>query len=1230
MNFKKLSTIICILFPLALFSQDQKDREYIKKQTNVKALEALKLKFEKSQKENRLKANKEIKMTVVNENGITGYLYAFDKDGIPIYAYDDNVNAAKTGRTDRIWVGGSMGLNLTGAGIQIGVWESGSALPGHQEFGGRASRGDGANPTSHGTHTGGTLIAAGIDPNARGMASEATIVNYTASGMPSESASFAANGGILANNSNSPGGTMGVYDANARGMDEVTYNAPYYLHVKSAGNSGNTYGRLKTNQLAKNLLVVGNTVDVLNYTGPASVTMNTSSSFGPPNDWRIKPDISNNGTSVYSSNSSSNTSYSTKTGTSMSTPATTGTIALLQQYYKNINNVYMRAATAKALIINTADEVGAHDGPDFGSGWGLVNAEKAATAILNNGNSSFIEEKTLSNGGSYSKSVNSDGLNPTSITIAWNDPAGLESASNSPRLVNDLDLRIINDANGTTYLPWVMVPNSSFNNYSDPAQKGDNFRDNVERIDAVLPAGSYTISVNHKGTLSNGQQDFSIVATGLTTGPPVQYTITTNVTGSGSILLNPVSTGNVYNSGTTVTVTAAPETGHAFSLWSGDLTGGQNPTTILINGNKNITAAFVDASISPVAVANGPYNANVGEQITFSSSGSNDPDGSIVSYLWNFGDGSTSSDANPNHSYLSANTYSVLLTVTDNHGNSNTASTTAVIADLPDNFVKIPYSTGFENGSLDANWEIFSSGANGRIQVNTSDQPYDGSYHLTMDVSVSGTYVTNEAWIKLDLEGETEVAMSFYWKEFNDEVHEQDGVFLSSDGGQTFTKVYDLVDGNAIYREIILDIDDLAFTNGVSLTNKFVIKLQQHDNFPFTNDGFAFDNISITKSGTTPPVAVINGPYTAILDTAISFSSAGSSDLDGSIVSYLWDFGDGNISTEANPNHSYSSAGLFNISLTVTDNDGLTDEKTSTANILDPFDRFAKLPYFNGFEEGSSRYIGVRSSTEFGRIHRTTAYSPHSGSTHLTMDVTTNGNYNTNELFVRLDLEGHTNVAFNFYYKEFSDESDDLDGVYLSDNDGINFVKVYDLVGAPNRTYQQIALDIDQLATENNLTLSSEFVVKIQQYDNYSITSDGFAIDDISVTSTDPSALAFNMNPNNLIYDESSEFNEEDDLSVEIIPGSDNRIPTEYSLLQNFPNPFNPTTKINYNIKKSGKVNLTVYDLLGRKVVVLVNKFQDAASYSVKFNSKNLSSGMYFYVLKTDEFTATRKMILLK
>ena len=96
------------------------------------------------------------------------------------------------------------------------------------------------------------------------------------------------------------------------------------------------------------------------------------------------------------------------------------------------------------------------------------------------------------------------------------------------------------------------------------------------------------------------------------------------------------------------------------------------------------------------------------------------------------------------------------------------------------------------------------------------------------------------------------------------------------------------------------------------------------------------------------------------------------------------------------------------------------------------------------------------------------------------------------------------------------------------------------------------------------------------------------------------------------------------------IGNNNNRIPNTYILEQNYPNPFNPSTTINFALPRAGLVELKVYDVLGRETATLVNEVRQAGSYKVDFDASALSSGVYFYTLKSGEFTDTKKMLLIK
>jgi len=533
---KKYLLILTSLLFMQTFTmaQNEKDRAFILKQTNVEALKEISKKSKNYYIKSLSKAeNQLVEKVIVNSKNKEGYLSGFDKDGNPVYDFDDNVDVAISSRINNIWEGGSSGLDLDGSGILIGQWEGGGVpLTTHNEINGNVSHGEVSTVTSHATHTSCTMVGVGIKDDARGMASNATIVSRKSNNDESEIANFAAAGGILTNHSYSSGNPdgnvplYGRYTFNSKEWDDIMYNAPYLTICKSASNDRNEevntadfgYDLIYTVGLCKNLITVGAVEDVGEYYGPLSITQSSFTSWGPSDDWRIKPDLTANGVSVYSADDDFVSDYSYKSGTSMSTPAVTGAVALLQQHYHNENDVYMRSATVKALLLGTTDEAGANEGPDFQSGWGLLNAERAAEVISNNGSISSINELSLSNGSTYTTTIETDGSSLLTLAIAWTDPTGTVPGgtdNHTPLLVNDLDVRISN--NDMTYEPWILTPNSTSNNFNEAASKGDNFRDNIERIDiSSLPPDIYTVTVSHKGILINGKQDFSMVINGLT------------------------------------------------------------------------------------------------------------------------------------------------------------------------------------------------------------------------------------------------------------------------------------------------------------------------------------------------------------------------------------------------------------------------------------------------------------------------------------------------------------------------------------------------------------------------------------------------------------------------------------------------------------------------------------------------------------------------------------------
>ncbi len=487
-------------------------------------------------------------------------------DGQPVYYKTDNAGAAITTRANQLWQGGSVGVVIEGEGYsKVGIWDGGSVRRTHQEFNNtgtqRVTQPDNATSQSaHATHVAGTIVAGGVNANAKGMAHKAQLKAYDWNSVESEMSTAASNGMEISNHSWGQirgwnqdettgawtwyGSTsvsptedylFGFYNSQARTWDQIAYNAPFFLITKSAGNDRGDgpsnagqngepekdggldgYDCIGGSGNSKNIMTVGAVNEVLNYTGPSNVVMSSFSGWGPTDDGRIKPDIVGKGVNVYSLNSSSNTSYTTMSGTSMSSPNVVGSMTLLQQLYQQTHGgTPMRSSTLRGLVIHTADEAGPNPGPDYKFGWGLMNTARAAEIIIEDQVQTVIDEVTLTSAQTYSRELEIDGTEPLRVTICWTDKQGTVQASalnnRTPSIVHDLDLRIV-DESLNVYYPYKLDPD---NPTLAATTNSKNAVDNVEQVYIAAPAaGTYTILVDYAGTLT-ADQVFSIIISGI-------------------------------------------------------------------------------------------------------------------------------------------------------------------------------------------------------------------------------------------------------------------------------------------------------------------------------------------------------------------------------------------------------------------------------------------------------------------------------------------------------------------------------------------------------------------------------------------------------------------------------------------------------------------------------------------------------------------------------------------
>lgn len=606
---------------------------------------------------------------------------------------ESNRRSAQITRTDQLYSTGGLSLALTGksdtlAG-KLALWDGGGAMSTHQEFGSRIKSQESVLTSDlHATHVAGTMIASGVIASARGMAFGADLKVWDYNNDNSEISAASPNL-LISNHSygyqagwvydstknkwqwwgNDAISTLedykfGYYDSNAQALDKIAFNAPYYLITKSAGNSrsengpdftkgeyyylkntkdssniirskNDAYDIISTTGTAKNILTVGAIESIQQTPNLASdLRVSNFTSWGPTDDGRIKPDIMGVGTDILSTSNTSNAAYTTLDGTSMSSPQVAGSLFLLQQLYNRLNNgKFMRSATLKGLVIHTAMDFGPV-GPDYQSGWGLLNAESAAKVIQNTDKTQAIRELSLSNGTLYTEKLIASGAGNISVTLSWTDPEGnvlplVASSLNNrtPRLVNDLDIKI-QDSKGT-YLPFTLDPE----NPSALAKTGVNNLDNIEKIiiHQSIPGETYTLSINHKGTLKNNLQDFSLILSGIAGKTYCSVSTSTNKLLISQVLVDSKSIANTLDSSGTAIPVEMGETKIANILFSNSTAknlravvdwnqdGDFDDADELINASTNLSANSINLSITP------PSSVLVNKRYKVRIMASNDP-----------------------------------------------------------------------------------------------------------------------------------------------------------------------------------------------------------------------------------------------------------------------------------------------------------------------------------------------------------------------------------------------------------------------------------------------------------------------------------------------------------------------------------------------------------------------------------------------------------------------------
>ncbi|MCW3986207.1 MAG: PKD domain-containing protein, partial [Candidatus Bathyarchaeota archaeon] len=371
------------------------------------------------------------------------------------------------------------------------------------------------------------------------------------------------------------------------------------------------------------------------------------------------------------------------------------------------------------------------------------------------------------------------------------------------------------------------------------------------------------------------------------------------------------------------------------------------------NGTYTVTLTVTDddgataTASSTKTVSNRPPIASftesaetvyTGETIYFNASDSYDPDGTTVSYFWDFGDGTNATGVTVDHSYADDGNYTVTLTITDDDGATSSTSSTKIVLNTPPIAVFTESTeTGYTNETITFNasqsydpdgsivsyfWD-FGDGTNVTGTVVVHSYMDDGNYTVTLTVTDNDGASTPTSATKTIL-NRPPVAV---FTESTETVNT--GEIISFDASDSYDP-----DGTIV--SFFWDFGDGTNASGVTIGHAYA------DNGTYTvtliitdDDGATAIATSVKTVLNRPPVATFTQSATVVYTgEIIQFDASGSSDPDGVIVSYFWDFGDGTNATGVIVNHAYTGDGTYMVTLVVTDDDGATTTATGSTNVL--------------------------------------------------------------------------------------------------------------------------------------------------------------------------------------------------------------------------------------------------------------------------------------------------------
>ncbi|MDT4928025.1 MAG: hypothetical protein QOF92_892 [Pseudonocardiales bacterium] len=366
--------------------------------------------------------------------------------------------------------------------------------------------------------------------------------------------------------------------------------------------------------------------------------------------------------------------------------------------------------------------------------------------------------------------------------------------------------------------------------------------------------------------------------------------------------------------------------------------------------NSELTVAQVRAhyEASPASVNALPTAAftstPTGATVAFNGTGSSDPDGTIAGYSWTFGDGGTSIQSAPSHTYVTSGTYQVKLTVTDNRGGTNSVtksvtvnvptnqSPTAVFSATPTNLSVAFDSTG--TGDPDGTiatyaWDFGDGGTSGAVSP-THVYGGPGTYSVTLTVT-DNQGAPNSVTHSVTVSEPANVSPTAAF------TATPSGLSVGFDGTGS-------VDSDGTIAGYAWTFGDGGTSTAASPTHVYPDAGTYPVQLTVTDNRGGSDSVTHNVTTTLPANVKPTAAFTATPSgLSVGFDGTGSVDSDGTIASYAWDFGDGATSAAVSPTHLYTE-GTYTVTLTVTDNRGGTDTATKIIPVTDAIakDDFAR------------------------------------------------------------------------------------------------------------------------------------------------------------------------------------------------------------------------------------------------------------------------------------------------